>query len=433
MMQLISSPITDYESGRPLQRLLRRFETALKQSMASDVSTLQVLVQRALKNVQGGEDAVLILAPPWEHGVSNAALIHEEAAIVVYSEGDVVFRLQTFEQTFWYAGDSEPIPIKCQLSLTGTPIRQTYGSVDAQGQMSFMHEVLARKLAQTFNDRVFLDVYEAANKITEVCYDARSELAKHLIVDVTTARVRYADPSSASTQDNTVVEYDEDRRTQTGEDPEMPASDIDDSDLEQSNMQGSSDSPVDGKDLEPEFYSPALSKEGSDHDLAVALKALLRELDENLLTTTSLHSDPQPSPSEAMHRTESASDASFTSNNLERGFYSLTLSKESSEHDHAAALKDLLRDLDGKIASFPSKMQRGVVIALGSNLGNRIEEIEKACRAIDADPDMRIVDTSFLYETKPMYVEDQGEFVNGACEVRTGLELCRCVHGADQR
>lgn len=63
-------------------------------------------------------------------------------------------------------------------------------------------------------------------------------------------------------------------------------------------------------------------------------------------------------------------------------------------------------------------MERGVVIALGSNVGNRIEEIEKACRAIDEDPDMRIVDTSCLYETEPMYVEDQGRFVNGACEVR---------------
>lgn len=62
-------------------------------------------------------------------------------------------------------------------------------------------------------------------------------------------------------------------------------------------------------------------------------------------------------------------------------------------------------------------MERGVVIALGSNVGNKIEEIEKACRAIDEDPDMRIVDTSFLYETKPMYVEDQESFVNGACEV----------------
>jgi hypothetical protein len=119
--------------------------------------------------------------------------------------------------------------------------------------------------------------------------------------------------------------------------------------------------------------------------------------------------------------------------------------------EHTAPLEELLRELDLKLlyatstssglgeksnqSMLPTKsntdepsrsdMQRGVVIALGSNVGNRIEEIEKACRAIDADPDMRIVDTSFLYETKPMYVEDQETFVNGACEVNERLgERC---------
>lgn len=71
-----------------------------------------------------------------------------------------------------------------------------------------------------------------------------------------------------------------------------------------------------------------------------------------------------------------------------------------------------------------SPLQRGVVVALGSNVGNRVEEIEKACQAIDADPDMRIVDTSCLYETEPMYVEDQERFVNGACEVSEALYGC---------
>ncbi|OQO02490.1 hypothetical protein B0A48_12017 [Cryoendolithus antarcticus] len=65
--------------------------------------------------------------------------------------------------------------------------------------------------------------------------------------------------------------------------------------------------------------------------------------------------------------------------------------------------------------------RRGVVIALGSNMGDRIGEIEKACRAIDADPDMRIVDTSCLYESEPMYVEDQDRFINGVCEIETTL------------
>lgn len=94
------------------------------------------------------------------------------------------------------------------------------------------------------------------------------------------------------------------------------------------------------------------------------------------------------------------------------------LSITSTSSDDAIASDGIAYpvQLDSK-ANSRGQMQRGVVVALGSNVGNRVEEIEKACRAIDADPDMRIVDTSFLYETKPMYVEDQERFVNGACEV----------------
>ena len=55
-------------------------------------------------------------------------------------------------------------------------------------------------------------------------------------------------------------------------------------------------------------------------------------------------------------------------------------------------------------------------IALGSNLGNRIENIETACKELDA-AGLHVLRTSLLYETKPMYVADQGEFINGACEV----------------
>ncbi|RMY88122.1 hypothetical protein D0864_06709 [Hortaea werneckii] len=58
-----------------------------------------------------------------------------------------------------------------------------------------------------------------------------------------------------------------------------------------------------------------------------------------------------------------------------------------------------------------------VYVALGSNVGDRLEAIEAACRAIDEDQDMRILSTSALYETEPMYVEDQERFLNGVCEV----------------
>ena len=64
------------------------------------------------------------------------------------------------------------------------------------------------------------------------------------------------------------------------------------------------------------------------------------------------------------------------------------------------------------------------IIALGSNVGDRLEAIEDACNAIDDGPDMRIVRTSNLYESEPMYVEDQSRFLNGVCQVRTEYQGC---------
>jgi len=55
-------------------------------------------------------------------------------------------------------------------------------------------------------------------------------------------------------------------------------------------------------------------------------------------------------------------------------------------------------------------------IALGSNMGDRVAEIEKACRLMD-ERGIAVKRTSSLYETEPMYVTDQDRFLNGACEV----------------
>jgi dihydroneopterin aldolase/2-amino-4-hydroxy-6-hydroxymethyldihydropteridine diphosphokinase/dihydropteroate synthase len=70
-----------------------------------------------------------------------------------------------------------------------------------------------------------------------------------------------------------------------------------------------------------------------------------------------------------------------------------------------------------------------VAVAFGSNLGDRLANIEHALRLLE-DPDILnpadtnsssrkayIIDTSFLYETAPMYVTDQPDFMNGACLV----------------
>ncbi|KAI0074324.1 Dihydropteroate synthase [Panus rudis PR-1116 ss-1] len=75
--------------------------------------------------------------------------------------------------------------------------------------------------------------------------------------------------------------------------------------------------------------------------------------------------------------------------------------------------------------------QHIAAIAIGSNLGDSFANIELALRLLEAHgvhfhglPDnarVDIIDTSFLYETKPMYVSDQPNFVNGACLIDTNL------------
>ncbi len=103
-----------------------------------------------------------------------------------------------------------------------------------------------------------------------------------------------------------------------------------------------------------------------------------------------------------------------TSNSGRRKFFSV-----SSHYHH-----DTLRFKQYTFPSKPSnaeksqspKMKRTAYIALGSNLGDRIGWIEKACNEMDARG-IRVKKTSSLWETEPMYVLDQDRFVNGACEV----------------
>jgi dihydroneopterin aldolase / 2-amino-4-hydroxy-6-hydroxymethyldihydropteridine diphosphokinase / dihydropteroate synthase len=74
--------------------------------------------------------------------------------------------------------------------------------------------------------------------------------------------------------------------------------------------------------------------------------------------------------------------------------------------------------------------QHLAAIALGSNLGDRFANIEAALRLLDqpelipapkeqgTPTSLAVVNTSFLYETAPMYVTDQPSFLNCACIVR---------------
>jgi dihydroneopterin aldolase / 2-amino-4-hydroxy-6-hydroxymethyldihydropteridine diphosphokinase / dihydropteroate synthase len=85
-----------------------------------------------------------------------------------------------------------------------------------------------------------------------------------------------------------------------------------------------------------------------------------------------------------------------------------------------------------KVVASPthSQGQHLAAIALGSNLGDRFANIEAALRLLEhpelisasnetgAAQSLAVVNTSFLYETAPMYVINQPSFLNCACIVR---------------
>lgn len=61
---------------------------------------------------------------------------------------------------------------------------------------------------------------------------------------------------------------------------------------------------------------------------------------------------------------------------------------------------------------------KSAFIALGSNTGDRLGNIEAACRKLASDANITLRRTSGLWQTKAMYVTDQDDFLNGVCEVR---------------
>ena len=82
-----------------------------------------------------------------------------------------------------------------------------------------------------------------------------------------------------------------------------------------------------------------------------------------------------------------------------------------------------------------------VTIALGSNLGDTFYNIEHALRLLENPlqvlshdrgqvPFVHVIDTSFLYESKPMYVEKQPTFINCACIVGPSPVYCLKRHSS---
>jgi len=81
-----------------------------------------------------------------------------------------------------------------------------------------------------------------------------------------------------------------------------------------------------------------------------------------------------------------------------------------------------------KIESLKAEGNSRFLIALGSNVGNRLDMVEQACLEMEKEG-IKIQRTSGLWETKAMYVEDQANFLNGVCEVHSDRFLkSRCLN-----
>ncbi|KAH9000544.1 Dihydropteroate synthase [Lactarius hatsudake] len=90
-------------------------------------------------------------------------------------------------------------------------------------------------------------------------------------------------------------------------------------------------------------------------------------------------------------------------------------------------------DLHSSYESPVQERHRFAAIALGSNLGDRFANIEAALRLLERPKDfsppqepgtslrLTVVNTSFLYESAPMYVTDQFSFLNCACVIKTTI------------
>jgi 2-amino-4-hydroxy-6-hydroxymethyldihydropteridine diphosphokinase len=75
-------------------------------------------------------------------------------------------------------------------------------------------------------------------------------------------------------------------------------------------------------------------------------------------------------------------------------------------------------------------------IGLGSNLGDREENLRNAVRAFGATPGIEVVQVSSIYETEPVGGPDQPDYLNAVVEVETMLgvralfEACMTIEHA---
>lgn len=67
------------------------------------------------------------------------------------------------------------------------------------------------------------------------------------------------------------------------------------------------------------------------------------------------------------------------------------------------------------------KIYRKVYLGLGSNLGDRQNNIEKAVALLKEEPQIKVLRISSIIETEPEENVNQTEFLNAVCEIETNI------------
>lgn len=122
----------------------------------------------------------------------------------------------------------------------------------------------------------------------------------------------------------------------------------------------------------------------------------------------------------------------------------IRISRTKRNYASAPAVESGLVIHDAASSSDPRNSAVTAYVAIGTNLGDRIANIKAATNQLEdvegEDEDLvenretvKVKRVSRLYESVPMYMLDQGEFVNGVIEVRCPAYVCRGVTGTDWR
>ena len=87
-------------------------------------------------------------------------------------------------------------------------------------------------------------------------------------------------------------------------------------------------------------------------------------------------------------------------------------------------------------AVLPPLRDEVAFLGLGSNLGDRLEYLQRAVDLLDSDPKVQVDAVSGVYETEPVGGPDQDPFLNLAARVRTRRSPWRLLglcHEVEQR